>query len=287
MKRIFGCLVLFLLATALYAADFWVNKPYDKWSAGDCHTMLRNSPWSKTYNIEKTVMRQINRNLGEMRADSEEGTITPSITYYVSFRSASPVRQAAVREARIDAKYDKMDDARKQAMDAQLKKFLDVTFPDKIIVQVSYSSNIVDWDRQLAFYWQSQTLATLKGTVYLSGPDGDRVEPIEYFAGTGARRELQFAFPRNPQAAAQSSVKTLAFEFQHPNIDEDNSNFQSTQSAPQSGNTVPPGQLDPSSLPGQTATRGNPSAPARARSTTRIYLKFDTADMKYQGALSY
>ena len=286
MKRTSLSLFVLLLTTLLYAADFWTNKPYDKWSVQECHTMLRNSPWSKTYNIEKTVMRQVNRSLGEMRSESDEGNLNPSITYYVSFRSSTPVRQAAARQARIDAKYDKMDDAHKQALDAQLKRFLEVSFPDKIIVQVTYGSNVADWDRQLAFYWQSQTVETLKGTIYLSGPDGERIEPIEYFAGTGARRELQFAFPRNPQLAAENPTKPLAFEFQHPNIDEGSSNFQSTQST-SSGGALPAGQVDASTLPGQTATRGNPSAPAKARSTTRIYVKFDTPDMKYQGAINY
>lgn len=285
MKRVLASLLsLFLLTSVLYAADFWLNKPYDKWSVQECHTMLRNSPWGKTYNIEKTVMRQTNRNLGEIKADSDEGALNPSITYYVSFRSATPVRQAAARQARIDAKYDKMDDPHKQALDAQLKKFLEVTFPDKIIVQVTYGSNISDWDRQLAYYWQTQTLETLKGTVYLSGPDGERIEPSEYFVGAGARREFQFAFPRNPPTAAENPARPLAFEFHHPNIDEGSDNI---QPAPSGGTQTLPGQVDASTLPGQTATRGNPSAPARARSTTRVYLKFDTADMKYQGTINY
>ena len=248
MKHVSAGLSFLLLGSLLYAADFWTQKPFEKWSASECHDMLRNSPWSKTHKFQGTTIQQ-----RTSAGDFEANTITPNITYYVSFRSATPVRQAVARLARLDAKYDKLDDAGKQALDAKLKKYLEATFPDKIIVQVTYSSNIEDIDRQLAYYWQTQTRESLKGTVYLSGPDGEHVEPIQYYGGTGAEREIQFAFPRNPQAAAGNAATPLAFEFRHPNISEKSSNVTGTP----------------------------------VRQTTRVYLKFDTAEMRFQGATSY
>lgn len=38
---------LLLSAVCVYAADFWVAKPYTEWSPKDCDKMLSDSPWAK------------------------------------------------------------------------------------------------------------------------------------------------------------------------------------------------------------------------------------------------
>ena len=286
MKRVVcGVLSALLPVVALHAASFWAIKPYQKWSAQECRALLHDSPWSQTYIIQKPVLKQLNRNLGEMKSLSEnqEGVITPAITYHVSFRSAMPVRQAAARQAQLDAHYEKLNDSEKHALDEKLRSFLEVTFPDKIVIHIAYSSNVAEIDRQMAFYWQSQTLDTLKGTVYLSGPDGERVEPTEYWVGAGPRREFQFAFPRHPQVAAENPVKPLTFEFHHPEIGNLGDDLQPTTPLAQAA-APPRGMVaDPMASAAQSA----PQSAVRAQSTMRVYLRYQTSHMSYDGRISY
>src|SRR5207302_6546939 len=108
---------------------------------------------------------------------NQEGVVNPRITYHASFRSAKPVRRAFARLSQLDAKFDQMDDAQKKQFEAQQQRFLAATFPEKIIIHITYDTNVIDIDRALANYWQSQTLETLKNTVYLSGPEGLRMPP--------------------------------------------------------------------------------------------------------------
>lgn len=285
MKRFLCAALLAMLGVlSLEAGSFWATKPYQKWSAQECRTLLHDSPWSQTYTLQKPVLKELNRNLGEMKSlsDNQEGVITPSITYHVSFRSATPVREAFARQAQLDAHYDKLDDAQKKALDAKLSSFLAVTFPDKIVVHVSYSSNVTDLDRQLAFFWQSQTLDTLKGTVFLSGPDGERVEPSEYWVGGGARREFEFAFPRNARVAAENPRKPLAFEFHHPEIGDMGNSLQAAPTPLAQPSAPPRGMVaDPMAQVAQSAPATN------AQNTTRIYLKYETSQMSFGGQISY
>lgn len=285
MKRLVTCpLLMMLLAATLSAASFWTSKPYQKWSAQECRTLLHDSPWSQTYIIQKPVMKQLNRNLGEMPSDNQEGVITPAITYHVSFRSAMPVRQAAARQAQIDAHYDKLSEAQKKALDEKLASFLAATFADRIIVHIAYSVNVAELDRQFAFYWQSQTLDTLKGAVYLSGPDGERIEPTQYWVGAGARREFEFAFPRHPEVAAENPRKPLTFEFHHPDIGGMGNDLQPSPTPLAQPPAPPKGVVsDPMAPVAQTA----PQTPTRASSTTRVYLKYETSQMTYSGQITY
>jgi hypothetical protein len=267
MKRFVGSLLaLGLLVETAVAAEFWTKKPYQNWSVQECHKVLWDSPWGKTHTIQKAALRQLNRDpfsqgpqpsggplvrpgntspnpLPPAQSDAnQEGVLDPRVTYHASFRSAKPVREAVSRLERLEAKYDQMDEAQKKAFDTRQQKFLAAAFPDKIIVHVTYESNVGETDRALAFYWQSQTAATLKNVVYLSGPDGDRVEPIAYWVGSGAMREFQVAFPRNSNGDP-SPDKPLVFEFRHPAIGSD--------------------------------------------PEERIFLKFPSSDMKFDGSISY
>ena len=77
-----------------------------------------------------------------------------------------------------DPKYNALDAAAKAKVDDALRSYLATEFPDKIVVIVEYRAEPEENDKALANYWQGQTLDTLKNTVFLSGPDGDRIAPI-------------------------------------------------------------------------------------------------------------
>ena len=236
-----------ICAAAGFAAndDFWNQKPYANWSAKECARLLKDSPWAKTIKLQRTNLREISRETGRERtqrgpapgappgtsasdsivapgtqglaaADQGTGNANQEISYTAQIRSAAPVRQAFVRMKQIESKYDALGGAAKSRADQAYQNYLGQQFPEKIVVLVTYGANLADNDRVLAHYWQSQTLDTLKNSVFLSGPDGDRMGPIAYVGGSGAQREFQFVFPRNPATAQAAADKPLVFEFDHP-----------------------------------------------------------------------
>ena len=50
-------LVLLLLACAVgvWAADFWISKPYTDWSAKELQKIMSDSPWSHKVDVELSV----------------------------------------------------------------------------------------------------------------------------------------------------------------------------------------------------------------------------------------
>lgn len=209
MKRTSSVVVILLIAvTAAVAADFWNSKPYPKWSQGDAMRLLTNSPWAKTVTFQTGTLSGGRRGGMQNVADSD---VVPMINYAISIRSAMPIRQANARLAAITRKYDKMSDGEKQEFDAKWNQYLAQQFPDSIIIAVNYESNVPDTDRQLARFFQSQTLDTMKATTALVLPDGKRVDPTAFAAGG---HEMQIAFPRSDLKPGDS----FSVEFKHPDV---------------------------------------------------------------------
>jgi hypothetical protein len=268
MRRLAAAAVLFCAFAAIFAfgADFWVKKPYAEWSDKEVKRLLSDSPWAKTFTLRRPVLQQTRREFGRFSsaAGEGEGQNAPEIDYVVYMRTAQPVREALVRTAQFEQKYDAMNRASRQAFDASWSQFLTASFPSKVIVQVKYSSNVTDIDRKLANYWQTQTLETMLTDSFLTGPDGKRVSPIAFWVGKGATREFQLAFPRPEPAAGNDSV---AVEFKAPEMLEDPGFHTLTDAALQKD--------------AENRGRTTPS------SSTRVYLKFSLKDMEYKGAVTY
>jgi len=108
-----------------------------------------------------------------------------------------------------------MDAASKAQFDQKWNTFLAQRPSDKVIFHVKYASNTSEVDRQLASYWQTQTLDTLKVDTYMNGPDGERVSPVAFWVGKGASREFQLAFARPKEAPKKAS---FSVEFKHPDV---------------------------------------------------------------------
>jgi hypothetical protein len=231
-KKTLAVLALTALgAVGLCADDSWRNTAFDRWSQKDCDRILSNSPWSKSYTAKVPVIVPINRDPFKGGSGSRpggsigstvstesaegEGVHEPGLTYTVSFRTAKPVRQAVARLALIQAHYDELSGQEKIAAETRASNFVAAQFPDKIIVDVKYEANTSDDDRKLAEFWQTQTAATLRSTMSLTGPDGDHLAPVDYWVGKGAQREFQVSFPRKPREQAQYD-RPLVFEFVNP-----------------------------------------------------------------------
>src|SRR5580693_5336354 len=160
-RPIIPLLVVCLTVLTASGADFWIKKPYQNWSADETHHILEESPWATTLTLG-SVQTSITSgdspnnhgNRGEMETD-------PSISYNLQFRSAQPIREAQVRSSELNAKYDAMSADKKAAFDASAGKFLAVTFPDRVVVSVTFHTNVQDYESQLRSYWERQSVPTL------------------------------------------------------------------------------------------------------------------------------
>lgn len=213
-QRIFKSLLnpffafIFLIGTvpAVSGADFWEKKEYGEWSQRQATKILEDSPWAKIY---KPIT---------YGSDTGSDGMPQFVQYNIRFSSALPIRQATVRLSQIANNYDKLSSDQKQAFDSQAEPFLAVDFTDFIVIDITYSTNIITRDQTLATHWQTQTTETLKNIAYLIGTNGVKVPLLEYKSAQGAGRAFQLIFPRKfgGQPILNSEDKTLTLEFELP-----------------------------------------------------------------------
>jgi hypothetical protein len=207
-----GVAALFLLgclAVLAGAADFWVKKSYKDWSIDEAQRILAESPWATTLS------------LGGFQTDIAEGAAgggyrgemdtNPTIIYTMRFGSARPIREAQVRSSQIGAHYDSMSAEQKAALDANASKFLSVAFPDRVVVTVTFHSDVQNFESVLRNYWASQSLAKLSMTTYLHTKD-DKLSLIGYSVKEDT---FQFTFPRPKQVRPDDKI---GIEFVHPRV---------------------------------------------------------------------
>ena len=194
--------IILLGLSAALAADFWEKKDYKEWTQKECQKILQDSPWAQDYKIFAKSTSS---------GDATEGQ--QYINYAVQLLSATPIRHAQVRAAQIQNKYDSLSPEQKQAFDKQTEGFL--ATPDKIIVNVAYSTNIQRLDMDLAGYWQTKVTSIFQNSVYLIPGKGKKVPLAEYKVAPGAQRIFQFIFPREFEGKPVLSPddKSLILEF--------------------------------------------------------------------------
>jgi hypothetical protein len=213
MKRGLYCQIIALLVICLavppaFGADFWTKKPYQNWSADETKKMLEESPWATTLTIG-SVQNVTGGGTRSTRGDEME--TSPTISYTIQFRSAQPIRQAQVRTFQLNSKYDAMNAEQKAAFDANAAKFLAVQFGDRVIVSVTFQSNVEDNQSALIAYWQRQSLATLSMSTFLDAGK-ERLSLTGYAFKDDT---FQFTFPRPKQLSPDEKV---GVEFVHPKI---------------------------------------------------------------------
>jgi hypothetical protein len=200
--------LLLLGVSSLFAAEFWEKKTYYEWTDKECAKMLTDSPWA----WELKLLRA--GNLGS--SDAAEGQ--QYVSYIIRLHSALPIRQAMVRQMQIANKYDSLSNEQKQAFDKQTEGFLNADYSDKVVVNVSYSINIVREDQNLARAWQSQTMDIMKNSVFLYAGKGEKARLLDFKVGQGAQRDFQFIFPRQVggKPILSETDKSLTLEFSYP-----------------------------------------------------------------------
>jgi hypothetical protein len=242
-----------VLSGILYAKDFW-EKPYRQWSAKDCARMLSDSPWSKPMTLATQTsddskgyredrsgptgmgrgstptgsqganprdVTDRSRGYGMDTGSGVSGEKELEDRYVVRFFSAPMIRQAYVRALQIQNKYDKMPPAMKQAFDAKMERALNITFPDQIVVSLTFETNNRELGMEVNRQLNQVTKDQLKQKVYLITDRLGRIELIDYAPpspdGTGAK----FVFPRNVNGSPVLSTedKEIRFELFVPGTD--------------------------------------------------------------------
>jgi len=211
-RQIILILVVWLAASVAWAADFWAKKPYQNWSADETRRILEESPWATTVTLGGVQTGITSGDSPNNRGYRGEMETDPSISYNLQFRSAQPIREAQVRTSQLNSKYDAMSAEQKTAFDVSAGKFLAATFSDRVVVSVTYHSNIQDYVSLLRNYWTRQSLATLSMTVFLNAGK-ERLSLANYSFKDDT---FQFTFPRPKQLGPDDKV---GVEFVHPNIE--------------------------------------------------------------------
>jgi len=210
-RPVIPVLLVWLAVLPALGADFWANKPYQHWSKEETSRMLAESPWATSLSLggfQTTITS------GDAPGDNSyrgEMETNPTITYNLQFRSAEPIREAEVRTSQLNSHYDAMSAEQKAAFDASAGKFLAVKFPDRVVVSVTFHSNVQGYESSLRNYWARQSLATLSMSVYLDAGK----ERLSLMGYSFKEDTFQFIFPRPKQVGPNEK---LGVEFMHPRI---------------------------------------------------------------------
>lgn len=207
--------LLLLLASEAAAAEFWLEKDYRQWSEKECRRLLENSPWAKSYVLSRPFIEPVGTPTGERVHEA-----SPRVEYRVQIRSALPIRQALVRLAQLQGKYDALPAEERQRFDAESEKFLAASFPDTVLIHVAFSSNVPLYEKDLIRDWGRHRTEVLRNTVFLSGGKGATAHLLEFSMEEPQEGAFLLTFPRHldGQPLLSPGDKRLLLEFVHPRI---------------------------------------------------------------------
>jgi len=205
---------LFALVLSASAQGFWTKKDSRDWSRTECEQMLTNSPWARSRTIGHALIQRIGR-----RSAIEGRENAPEINYTVQLWSARPIRQALVRQVRMGRDFEKLSPEEKETLTEQHERILRADYPDRIIFKVLYVTNVQDYDRELARFWQMRPAREWQQDTFLV-TSTRRIPPLEIRVAPGVGGEFQLIFPRlvNGEPLIGTNDKTFALEFYHPAI---------------------------------------------------------------------
>jgi hypothetical protein len=90
-----------------------------------------------------------------------------------------------------------------------------------IVVHVIYGSNVQEYNRDLATYWQTHyPEGTVPQEAFLNGPKGQKVSPIRLISPKGAAQEFELIFPRqvDGKPLLEAGDKKISVEFMVPSV---------------------------------------------------------------------
>ncbi len=211
--------VLLLAAFTAQAEDFWVKKDWKQWSKEECTKILQDSPWSRKWAKSQMGSPQM-PGVSGANAEGASGEKTPEMHYDIELQSALPIREAVIRKAQIDQKYDKMTEAQKKEFDSKAGAFLNRSYDDVILVHITFGSNLQAFEREMATYWKTIPPEAPPVDMYLITENGDRVPPIRFNTSQSGAYSFDLIFPRmkNREPIVHDGDKVLSLQFTHPAI---------------------------------------------------------------------
>jgi len=213
-KAAFSLLVLLAAVTALHA-QFWQKKPPQEWSKSDCQKMLSDSPWTRS-RVVSDIMLARTTEPGSVQTPGRD--VQPEIRYQVRFLSALPVRQALVRQVQLSPQFQKLSPEERKSAEERQAGFINTVYPDHVVVQVSYSTNVVGYQLELERAMSLPTPSEMRISTFLNTPAG-RIELLDVIRPAGGG-ELHLVFPRNVDGkpVLQPTDKKVSVEFTHPRV---------------------------------------------------------------------
>ena len=219
MKLTSRFLFTIVLATASLAQGPWAKKDWKQWSKEDCKKVLEDSPWAQRWTHSDEKMANFaTRRSGTSGVGSESEL---AVSYLVQFRSALPVREAVVRQVLIANQYDLADPEKKEAMRKQTDGFVNRTYDDIIVVHVIYGSNVQEYNRDLATFWQTRySEGTVPQDTFLHGSRGQKIAPVRMISPKGGAQEFELIFPRMVEGKPllERDDKAISLEFVSPSV---------------------------------------------------------------------
>lgn len=212
--------VVVILAITSYAQGPWAKKDWKQWSKDDCKKILEDSPWATRWRQSNAKMAEFatsNRNFGNEGVAAESEL---TVFYVVQLRSALPIREAFVRQLLIANGYDKLEPPQQKEMERQTEGFLSRKYDDVIVVHVIYGSNVQEYNRTLATFWQTIPEGTVPQQAFLNGPRGQKITPIRMMSPKGGAQEFELIFPRivDGKPLLEPGDKSISVEFLVPGL---------------------------------------------------------------------
>lgn len=204
--------IVFLLGVGSQAQEASPSKPYREWSKQAVTNLLNDSPWAKTQVVLVQRKKQMRSVAGQVSADPGADGAVPTggqaslggaeeavnYSFTMRLRSALPMRQAIVRLVQLEANYDVMQPAQKQALDSQTRELLECQECAKnYVISVGFGSTNSSGVDPIYNWFRGQSVKSLKGIVYIQNDRAERRDLAAFLPPRVSGDEAFFLFARN------------------------------------------------------------------------------------------
>ena len=185
------------LSVSFQSAEFWLKKPYTKWSQQECRDLLMKSPWSFVYTDTNIYEPATNASAGtggrlppgQQRASQEPQTGEREIYLHFHFTllTAKPIRMAHGQLTLLKAP---------EAKD-QVERMINVPAGKEIVVQLSYSSEPpgISQIHDIQGFFLRASLADFQGRTTMAS--SDKTVPVSTYVQPNDRSSYPLLiFPR-------------------------------------------------------------------------------------------
>lgn len=189
-----------------------VEEPFSEWTLEQAVEVLNKSPWAR----QETYSRVLGGVGSGLQGEKEIYN-----TFFVRLLSAPPIRKAFARVRQLQIGYDSLSESRRQQIDHQISRGLNLDVREWIVVTVSFRSNNPNQQSSVQQFLEKQTTETIRSRVYLSTARHPRLQLIAYYPPRERSVGAKFVFPRKVggQPVVSPEDSSFVFEFDVPGAD--------------------------------------------------------------------